>query len=1206
MAWVGRGSVGLAGGGIRLAGSPGVDLLLRDAEPFHHVLVVDFLVAVVGEVQPQFVDDLGALGDPLAPGFLAEMLVDALPKRSAHRRIGQAVAGLAGATVHDLVAGDLDFLRATLDLRHGLADLLQQRAHGFLRHDVALFRRDGEALRQHEAGIVLAVELDQQLPKHLIRPAVGGIELDGLFIGLHRVVGLVGVLVGVAQTEPAHGVFRVRLGHVFPLCDTFFQVHGGSIADTANASRYAEPIRHRIAMTEPGLHQHWLDWQRPALHSAVDWLRLAAPPVGRSWDLAGWTLALPGSRAVRRLRELLAEAAEAGRLVLSPPRIVTVGFLPELLYTPPLPIADDLVARLAWVHAIRQQNPAQLAAISPEPPTGFQGFWQLAGELQTVYRTLAGEGLGMADVADRGDSVEGFSEREAARWQALAMLQEAMQAHLADRGCVDRDAARLAALQALTECPFAGNLAMIAVADMPGVVQRVIRAAAAHIPVHALIFAPASLAEAFNDVGCFVPGMWTDRPIAIADDRIRVVDQPDDQAEAVLRELAHLPPEQFGPDDITVGLGDDKLGPAVEHTLSLADLPVRGSVGKTLASSRPVLLLEAFGRFLLERRFSDFTGLLRHPDLETYLARMLSDSQAVRDWLTLFDTFATETLAMQADTTALGPGSPWRERLAGVYEAVYDLLRDAEGRPIPLSRKLNLTDAADAVQRLLSCVYGPVDLSRMRESDALQIAALESAREAIIALRSAEVPDAPDATTLNLSEAMQLIASLAGEATAPATGGTAAIELLGLLELPLDDAPVLVLVGVNEGAMPSSRPFDALLPDSLKGAIGLPTDVTRYARDAMLLTAIQSSRPHVTLVTGRRSSDGTPLTPSRLLLACDRPTMVGRIARFYDDDAAPQPRLSLLTPGTDRFLLPYPQPLLEPITELNVTGFRSYLACPYRFYLRHVLRLSGIDDKSIEFDAAAFGSLAHDVLAAFGRSELIDATDADAISGFLAAEVDRQLEAKCGSHLRQTLRIQAEQLKGRLRAFSQLQASWRDAGWRIEPSLIEKRYTATVTVDGQPFSIVGRIDRVDVHPQLGYRLLDYKTSSVGKDPIKSHVVVRDGCEAWVDLQLPLYQMLGVSEGVLASGRPVSLGYVSLPKKLADASLVAVEWPQTLLEQAYSQRDEVIRKLRDQVFWPPAEPARYSDDYSLLCGDEVIAWESLIDASGRGGRPEVSQ
>ena len=70
---------------------------------------------------------------------------------------------------------------------------------------------------------------------------------------------------------------------------------------------------------------------------------------------------------------------------------------------------------------------------------------------------------------------------------------------------------------------------------------------------------------------------------------------------------------------------------------------------------------------------------------------------------------------------------------------------------------------------------------------------------------------------------------------------------------------------------------------------------------------------------------------------------------------------------------------------------------------------------------------------------------------------------------------------------------------------------ATVIVDDEPFTITGRIDRVDRHADGRYRVIDYKTADTPVSPETSHR--RGKQKQWIDLQLPLYHQLLRGEGI---------------------------------------------------------------------------------------------
>ena len=180
-----------------------------------------------------------------------------------------------------------------------------------------------------------------------------------------------------------------------------------------------------------------------------------------------------------------------------------------------------------------------------------------------------------------------------------------------------------------------------------------------------------------------------------------------------------------------------------------------------------------------------------------------------------------------------------------------------------------------------------------------------------------------------------------------------AVELLDWLEVPLDDAPVVILTGFNEGFLPASVSGDAFLPDALRSRLGLLDNRRRLARDAYRLTTVLHSKQSIHLVAGRRSVQGDPLRPSRLMFQIPEEDMAARVLHFLDRGGGGSGGASLVSLGLQagtrsRFSVP-PDPVIELApgevpTALAVTAFRPLLADPYRFVLERVYGLDTIDD----------------------------------------------------------------------------------------------------------------------------------------------------------------------------------------------------------------------------------------------------------------------
>jgi hypothetical protein len=404
----------------------------------------------------------------------------------------------------------------------------------------------------------------------------------------------------------------------------------------------------------------YLGWDKPALPRAAKWLLERY-----GGDLGRVIAVTPGARAGRRLLELLVEQSTSP---LVPPRIVTAGKLPELLYQPAQPTADELSALLVRAYALRHADKAVLEPVVPQPPAAddLLGWLTLAREFDEVHRDLAGEQVRVGEVADRlAQTLADFADEP--RWEALAALQHAYETLLAERGKQDRHNARLDAVRR-GACATPCHIALIGTVDLNRVTRAMLAKVAAQVT--ALIHAPQSEAAGFDDVGCINIDYWHKRAINLDPKQVDMVDRPRDQAIAALRAIA----EQAGRsvDQITVGIGDETQGAMMQRMFGLADVPARRATGRALAQAGPAMLLDVLARFIERNRTDDFAALLRHPDL-----------QLTADLPTL-DDYATRHLPAQLDERWLTRNDDYAATLGRMYDAVIDMLPDDRDKRQPL------------------------------------------------------------------------------------------------------------------------------------------------------------------------------------------------------------------------------------------------------------------------------------------------------------------------------------------------------------------------------------------------------------------------------------------------------------------------------------------------------------------------------------------
>ncbi|MCH2181866.1 MAG: PD-(D/E)XK nuclease family protein [Mariniblastus sp.] len=939
----------------------------------------------------------------------------------------------------------------------------------------------------------------------------------------------------------------------------------------------------------------FLGLDRPPLLSATRWL---TESFGQhdSLDLSNLLIVLPGSRSMNRLLQLLVAEADRQGQVFTPPTLTTIGQLPEFLYTAEKRFASELAVRIAWCHALEKTPRQEIEQlVGPGRRSGLDDWQPLATLLAGLHRRLANDAWSFASVAREVRALQEPAELK--RWEALEAIQSRYYALLDDVDLWDRQAARTVAIER-RECRTERQVVMLGTADL----NRCLREMLSQLQVRPtiLVAAPDDWSDRFDPYGGLCPEQWLDGPIEIPNSRIRIVDQPDDQAFAVGQYLGQLD-ERFSPDQITIGVPDQAVIPQIERTLNALDVRHRNLRGKPLSQAGPVRLLLTVRDYLESGSYDSFATLVRHPDLFHWLSQNVESES----WLPYLDRFQNENLP---DEILIGGEQPFgdpqrigsrfvegdeksRERaerqaaaadtLNQVHEQLAQILGPLTGKSRPLA------EWTKPWGNLLLQIYGEREMEKEDREDSQTIRACRRLYESLADKQ--QVPVTWN-TRVTATQALELAVQTAAEGTVAVPADPLAVELVGWLDLPLDDAPVMVVTGMNDEFVPASENGHLFLPNSLCEKLGILDNNRRYARDAYALNIIHQVREHCLLVVGRRDQEGEPQKPSRLLFVADPRTVARRASAFFGYSGKVDARFWLADPADrpaqQQLALPQPEAGIS-LDNMTVTSFREYIQCPYRFYLSRVMRLESVDDALRELDARAFGTLAHDVLEEFGNSPCRDSVDPEEIAAFLSTALDKWQKIRYRGSRLPAVRIQVEQLRYRFERFAELQAEQARQGWRIVA--VEQYREHELLVDGRPFTIRGTIDRVDVNDRLGGKVAiwDYKTSDAGKSPAAAHYSSDRG---WVDLQLPLYRHLASQiEALQGYDLEVpSLGYIKLPKSVKETKFETADWDAGQLGDADRQAEELIRSLQQGVFWPPvATPPRYSEAWSGICQDHVF-------------------
>lgn len=908
--------------------------------------------------------------------------------------------------------------------------------------------------------------------------------------------------------------------------------------------------------------REFLGWDRVFLERAATWL------LGHREELPHWLVVTPTSQSGRRLREAMAEACGAVLV----PRMSTPG---ALLKTDDPAVAPDWMERLAWLETLEQIDDwspyRELFPEAPEPG----GDWAdgFSGELCGLRASLHENGLTLAKAARLlTHSIE------AGRWDALAALESLVERRLRAWGKTSRSRAladRFSLPAGISRIVLAG------VTELPPLLERALLAWDGEVTV--LIGAPECEAASFSETGSPL-AVWTERLLPWPDapwGSVRLVADPRQQAEEALTAVSRA---KSSSDQVALGTADAETGEALAGVFTRAGWTAFHPGAPTVRTGLR-RWFKAWSAWLADPKLSALADLLAMPETGALvggrraekserLSKLRDDWMAVRaddirQRLAHGDTLSDSRRALADECLRfIEPLEKWRSGLLhGDFTATMDRLLDALGR----DGRAETRDEAAAIRGWLH-EAAPL-IGKLRRGAGFWTGLM---------LEALPPP-------------------------APRPPENRVIDVQGWLELLYEPGLHLVLCGLNEGKVPDTNAADPWLGEAACRKLGLTGGADRAARDAFLYQAMITARRdpgRVDLICAKTGSGGETLLPSRLLLAAAPDDLPERVKFLFREVEPPESGLRWHADWQWR-------PRCAGIGgRLPVTSLAAWLACPFRFYLKHGLGMQGPEPDRVEWNARDFGTAAHEIMERWGRDEEARGfSKAEAIHGWLSNELDKLVAERFGNHAPLAVRIQTESLRQRLLWLAREQALARGEGWEI----IEVERKFEIPAGGSV--IVAKIDRIDRHRDTGeLRVLDYKTGKVdgvdkshrrritARTTLPAHAgmetpAVFSGTEKgkpadfrWVNLQLPLYAAaVETRDGLLP--RPC---YFTLGATEADVAIH--EWTDFSaadLAAARACAEWIVARIEAHVFWPPAEKVTY-DDFAILTAGRPMD-ESFLPA-----------
>lgn len=886
----------------------------------------------------------------------------------------------------------------------------------------------------------------------------------------------------------------------------------------------------------------FLGYSAPFLQCVTDHL------LENTGELAETLIIVPTSQSGRTLRENL--AATAGAILA--PTVTTPG---ALLHLDDPTIAPRWLEKIAWIEVIESLSHTDWNSYSglfPTPPNPEMQSpdWahSLAAEIVSLRTTLEES---LHNLFSASKFLRETPEQE--RWENLAELENLMEKKLHAWGYQSRSSALRSGFRLPTEFK---KIILAGVTEIPACIAEALRSFTGDLTV--LIAAPDSEKEHFSDLG-LPSDSWTERFLpdsAIAS----ICADPASQAEAAYKTIANLAADS---PHIALGSADDETGTALAHLLSKKGWPAFHP-----ASRAPL------------------------PSLQRWL-------QSWKNWLNQPNSRHLAALLTLPESNQLIPA----DRAQILLEL--NLYRDNHPTIEPedileqLAKHSSLSSLRSSIQTLLSSrdafLKNPFPSALQQHIASLKIDSESSIStlNSIQTFLEAATPLFSNLKRGNLFWLQILLTELSAPALQPPSDRV--IDIQGWLELLFEPGQHLIICGMNETFVPARPGGEPWLSENIRAKLGITSTSNRHARDSFLLHAMIRMREaagSTHLFCGKNGGNRQTLLPSRLLLQVPKDKLAATVKNLFREIHPPEANLAW-----ERDII-WQTPQAEPPQKLYVTSLTDYLACPFRFYLKHILRATQPDPDRREMNHRDFGSIAHNVLENWGQDpEARKLNQAKKLHDYFTGELQRLAEIQFGHKPPVAVRIQLLAIQQRLQWFAEIQAHNARDGWDILH--VERK----IALNSNGFTISGKVDRVDQHHETGeLRVIDYKTGKVantegehrkkitastnipqhiseGTPPIHS---VFDGKKnadyLWKNLQLPLYALAEKTDP--NSQVPIPC-YIQLGASQQDVKFVPWEnFSQPDLDAATACLDWITSCIAQKTFWPPSESVKH-DDYALL-------------------------
>lgn len=349
------------------------------------------------------------------------------------------------------------------------------------------------------------------------------------------------------------------------------------------------------------------------------------------------------------------------------------------------------------------------------------------------------------------------------------------------------------------------------------------------------------------------------------------------------------------------------------------------------------------------------------------------------------------------------------------------------------------------------------------------------------------------------------------------------IQVIGFLEARNLDFDCIILPSMNEGIFPRRSEKDLFINQPVRKDIGLPYDKERENLYYYYFIEMTNNKKEVFI--SYIEEEKRDIRSRFIDFLLEKGTMIDETKIPFESATIKVPRRAVKK-ERDLFSI-----LLKRLSGrgLSPTNLKDYRECPYRFYLKYILKIQEPKEIVEEAGPVEWGSIMHKTLGNFYKYDYpngVTESELEPATEVLYKRLHAAVQSELAQIPRRVTFLDIEIYKRRLHQLLVLDIERFKNGFKIDKERIEKSIRGAIDVGQHTISLFGYPDRVDVLDHKCY-IIDYKSSKPAK---KTYQLGEDFSE----FQLPLYSLILSNEDFKKIG---GMAYFVIAKDVEFAEII---------------------------------------------------------------------